>query len=182
KALLALMLLQASRTPARVDAHGELITLEEQDRASWDQAMRDEGLRMFGSSATGTRLTAYHVEAAIAAIHAAAPSFDETDWPALVSHYDDLIALKPTPVVALNRGVALAMAQGPAAGIAALDDIAAHPSMRDYTPLAIALGELHLRNGDRKRAAEFFTRALDLPGTMAEKRFVLRKLRGAVSS
>jgi RNA polymerase sigma factor (sigma-70 family) len=176
KALLALMLLQSSRTPARVDEHGELIPLEEQDRALWDQPMRAEGLRMFGNSATGSRVTAYHVEAAIATIHAAAPSFDETDWLAMVGHYDDLLALKPTPVVALNRAVALAMARGPAEGIAALDDIAAHPSMRDYTPLAIALGELHLRNGDRKRAEEFFTRALDLPGTMAEKRFVLRKL------
>jgi RNA polymerase sigma-70 factor (ECF subfamily) len=175
-ALLALLLLQSSRTPARTDASGELVPLEEQDRSLWDQTMLAEGLRTFGRSATGDRLTAYHVEAAIAACHAAAPSFEETDWSAMVDHYDQLLALKPTPVVALNRAVAIAMAHGPAAGIRTLHGIAAHPSMREYTPLAITLGELHLRTGDRQLAAEYFTRALDLPGTMAEKRFVLRKL------
>lgn len=175
-ALLALMLLQSSRTPARVDAQGELVPLEEQDRSLWNQSMLAEGLRTFGRSASGERLTAYHVEAAIAACHAVAPTFDDTDWTAIVEHYDQLFALKPTPVVALNRAVAIAMAKGPHAGIEALNEIAAHPSLREYTPLAITLGELHLRTGDRKRAAEFFTRALELPGTMAEKRFVLRKL------
>jgi RNA polymerase sigma-70 factor (ECF subfamily) len=175
-ALLALMLLQHARTPARVDAHGELVPLEEQDRTRWDQQMLADGLRTFGRSTTGPRLTAYHIEAAIAACHAVAPTFDETDWRAMIEHYDQLLALKPAPVVALNRAVAVAMANGPGAGIAALDDIAGHPSMRDYTPLAITLGELHLRTGDRTRAAAFFQRALEMPGPMAEKRFVLKKL------
>lgn len=175
-ALLALMLLQFSRTPARVDAHGELVPLEEQDRSLWNQSMLADGLRTFGRSTTGDRLTAYHVEAAIATCHAVAPTFEETDWNEMLAHYDQLLALKPAPVVALNRAIALAMAVGIDAGIEAIDEIAKHPSMREYTPLAIALGELHLRNDDRKRAAEFFTRALELPGTMAEKRFVLRKL------
>ena len=175
-ALLSLMLLQAARLPARVDAAGELATLEEQDRELWDQRMLAEGLRELGRSATGERLTAYHVEAAIASCHAMAPSFEETDWPAVVSHYDQLLELKPTPVVALNRAVAVAMAEGPSRGLAAAEEIAEHPALRDYLPLAATLGELSLRAGDRSRAAEHFTRALELPATMPEKRFLLRKL------
>ena len=177
-ALLALMLLQAARLPARVDTAGELATLEEQDRAQWDQKMIAEGLRQLGRSSAGERLSAYHVEAAIASHHAIAPSFDETDWPAIVRQYDQLLAIKPSPVVALNRAIAVAMADGPAAGIAAIDAIASHPSLRDYLPLATTLGELWLRRGDRKQAAAHFNRALELPGTMIEKRFVLKRLMG----
>lgn len=175
-ALLGLMLMQAARLPARVDSAGELALLEEQDRSLWDQALLAEGLRAFGRSATGERLTAYHVEAAIASCHAVAPSFDETDWRAIVSHYDQLHGLKPTPVVALNRAVAVAMAEGPRAGLAEVESIAAHPALRDYLPLPAILGELSLRAGDRERAAQHFTRALELPATMPEKRFLLRKL------
>jgi RNA polymerase sigma-70 factor (ECF subfamily) len=175
-ALLSLMLLQAARLPARVDANGELVTLDGQDRSRWDSAMIADGIRALGRSACGDRLTAYHVEAAIAVCHAMAPTFDETDWRAIVRHYDQLLDIKPTPVVALNRAVAIAMADGPAAGIAAAEEIASHASMRDYLPLASALGELWLRNGDRQRAAAHFTRALELPGTMIEKRFLLRQL------
>ena len=175
-ALHALMLLQAARLPARVDAAGELTTLAEQDRSQWDQEMLAEGLREFGRSASGDRLTAWHVEAAIASCHAIAPSFAETDWPEIAAHYDQLLELKPTPVVALNRAVAVAMAEGPRAGIDAISEIASHPSLRDYLPLPATLGELWLRAGDRARAAEYFARALELPGTMPEKRFLLRKL------
>ncbi|HYO77231.1 MAG TPA: sigma-70 family RNA polymerase sigma factor [Thermoanaerobaculia bacterium] len=176
EALLALMLLQAARLPARVDAAGELATLEEQDRALWNQGMLAEGVRMLGRSARGERLTAYHVEAAIASFHAMAPSFDQTDWCAIVAHYDELLELKPSPVVALNRGVAVALCESPAAGIAAIESVATHPALRNYLPLPATLGELWLRAGDRTRAAEYFSRALELPGTMTEKRFLLRKL------
>ncbi len=175
-ALLSLMLLQAARLPARVDAAGELATLEEQDRSLWDGRLLAEGLRELGRSAEGERLTAYHVEAAIASCHAVAPSFETTDWPAVVAHYDQLLELKPTPVVVLNRAVAVAMAHGPASGLAAAESIASHPALRDYLPLPTTLGELSLRAGDRARAAEHFTRALELPATMREKRFLLRKL------
>lgn len=175
-ALLALMLLQAARLPARVDAAGELATLEEQDRSLWNGRMIAEGLRHLGRSASGERLTAYHVEAAIASCHAIAPSFEETEWDAIADHYEQLLAIKPSPVVALNRAIAVAMAEGPAAGIAAIERIAKHPSLRDYLPLAATLGELHLRRGDRAEAAAHFRRALELPGTMIEKRFVLKKL------
>ena len=175
-ALLALMLLQAARLPARIDAAGELATLEEQDREAWDQRMIADGLRMLGRSATGPLVTEYHLEAAIASYHAIAPSFEETEWSAIIRHYNALLELKPSPVVALNRAVAIAMADGPAAGINALDAISTHPSLRDYLPLAATLGELHLRNGDPHRAAEHFARAIELPATMPEKRHLLRKL------
>lgn len=172
-ALLALMLLQAARLPARVDATGELATLMEQDRLLWDRARIAEGLRHLDASASGPRLTRYHVEAAIAAEHAVAPSFEETDWPAIIALYDDLLQIEPSPVVALNRAIAVAMAEGPAAGIAAAHPLA--PSLPSYLPLAATLGELHLRSGDRA-AARHFARALELPCTMTEKRFLLRKL------
>jgi RNA polymerase sigma-70 factor (ECF subfamily) len=178
-ALLALMLMQAARLPARIDAAGELATLAEQDRHAWDRRMLADGLRMFGRAASGDRLTAFHLEAAIAAVHAAAPSFEETDWRAIVEHYDTLLELKPTPVVALNRAVALAMCDGPAAGIAAIESISGHPALRDYLPLFATLGELWLREGHSAQAAKYFSRALELPGTLPEKRFLLRKLSGS---
>ncbi|HEX2059416.1 MAG TPA: sigma-70 family RNA polymerase sigma factor [Thermoanaerobaculia bacterium] len=177
EALLALMLLQGARLPARIDAAGELATLAQQDRALWDQRMIAEGLRAFGRSATGEKLTAYHVEAAIASYHAAAPAFDETDWPAIVAHYDRLLELKPTPVVALNRAVAIAIATEPAAGIAAIEEIAGHPALRDYLPLHATLGELWLRCRNPERAAAHFSRALELPATLTEKRFLMAKLK-----
>ena len=175
-ALLALMLMQSARLPARVDATGELATLEQQDRSRWDRRLLADGLRQLDQSASGDTLTPYHVEAAIAACHAAAPSFEETDWTHIVALYDQLHAMKPTPVVALNRAIAIAMAEGPAAGIAEAEQVASHASLRDYLPLATTLGELWLRSGNRARAAEHFTRALELPATLPEKRFLLRKL------
>ncbi len=176
-ALFALMLLQAARLPARVDSTGELATLAEQDRSLWNRARIADGMRALDRSAAGETITAYHVEAAIAACHSAATDFDSTDWARVVELYDELLTIKPTPVVALNRAVALAMTQGPAAGIAAIEQIAAYNSLRDFLPLAATLGELHLRNGDRAQAAEHFRRALELPGSAPEKRFLLRRLR-----
>lgn len=175
-ALLGLMLLQAARLPARVDAAGELATLAEQDRALWDETMIADGVRELGRSAEGERLTAYHLEAAIASYHAVSPSFEETDWEAIVAHYDQLLELKPSPVVALNRAVAAAMANGPSAAMPALEEIASHDALRNYLPLPATLGELCLRIGDRRRAAQYFSRALELPATMPEKKFLLRKL------
>jgi RNA polymerase sigma-70 factor (ECF subfamily) len=175
-ALLALMLLQAARLPARVDAAGELATLGEQDRGLWDRSLLAAGMRRLDAAAAGETLTAYHVEAEIAACHAASPSFEETGWPHIVALYDQLLAMKPTPVVALNRAVAVAMANGPSAGIAEIERIASYNSLHAYLPLASTLGELWLRSGDRTRAAEHFTRALELPATMPEKRFLLKKL------
>ena len=175
-ALLSLMLLQAARLPARVDGAGDLTTLDEQDRSLWDRRMIVDGIRHLDASATGDLVTPYHVEAAIAACHCAAPTFEETDWERVIELYDELLTIKPTPVVALNRAIALAMARGPQAGIDAADQIAAHASLQDYLPLPTTLGELWRRNGDCAKAAEHFSRALELPSTSLEKRFLLRKL------
>jgi RNA polymerase sigma-70 factor (ECF subfamily) len=175
-ALLALMLLQAARLPARIDGAGEITLLAEQDRSRWDHAMIARGMRHLDASASGDEITTYHVEAAIAACHAAAPSFAETDWPRMVSLYDELLAMQPSPVAALNRAVAVAMAEGPQAGIEAIESMASRDSLRDYPLLYATLGELWLQRGDSERAAEQFTRALELPSSMPEKRFLLRKL------
>jgi RNA polymerase sigma-70 factor, ECF subfamily len=175
-ALVALMMFQAARLPARVDAAGELSTLAEQDRSLWKRSMIRSALSHLERSRRGDIVTPYHLEAAIASHHATAPDFDSTDWESVIELYDELLAIKPSPVVALNRAVALAMVNGPQAGITAIEQIASHNSLRDYLPLATALGELSLRAGDRARAAEHFTRALSLPGTAPEKRFLLRRM------
>ena len=175
-ALLALMLLQSARSPERIDAAGEVALLEEQDRSRWDHERIARGMRHLEASASGDEMTTYHIEAAIAACHAASPSFEETDWGRIVSLYDDLIALNPSPVAALNRAVAIAMIDGAGAGIDAVESIEGRESLRDYPLLYSILGELWLRRGDRERAAEQFSRALELPSSMPEKRFLLRKL------
>ncbi|HEX6178075.1 MAG TPA: DUF6596 domain-containing protein, partial [Thermoanaerobaculia bacterium] len=160
----------------RIDAAGEMLLLEEQDRSRWNRAMIHAGMRHLDRAATGDVVTAYHIEAAIAAVHSTAASFETTDWEHILALYDELLTIKPSPVVALNRAVALAMLQGPHAGIAAVEQLASHNSLRDYLPLAVTLGQLWLRAGDRQRAAEHFNRALELPSTTPEKRFILRKL------
>jgi len=175
-ALLSLMLLQAARLPARVDACGDIATLAEQDRSRWNQQLIARGMRHLAASASGDEMTTYHIEAAIAACHAVAPSFEETDWQRIVSLYDDLLDINPSPVAALNRAVAVAMAEGPGSGIRAVESIAGRDTLRDYPLLYSTLGELWLRSGDRARAAAEFSRALELPSTMPEKRFLLRKL------
>jgi len=130
-ALLSLMLLQAARLPARVDACGDIATLAEQDRSRWNQQLIASGMRHLAASASGDEMTTYHIEAAIAACHAVAPSFEETDWQRIVSLYDDLLDINPSPVAALNRAVAVAMAEGPGSGIRAVESIAGRDTLRD---------------------------------------------------
>src|SRR4029077_14383804 len=116
-------------------------------RSLWNQQLIARGMRHLVASGSGDEITTYHVEAAIAACHAAAPSFEETDWQRIVSLYDDLLDLNPSPVAALNRAVAVAMAQGPKLGIRAVESIAGRDSLRDYPLLYSTLGELRLRSG-----------------------------------
>jgi RNA polymerase sigma-70 factor (ECF subfamily) len=159
-ALAALLLLQAARNPARVDPEGNLLLLSEQNRALWSREKIATGLYHLDRAARGTELSAFHLEAGIAAAHAMAPSDEATDWPYILSLYDSLLALKGSPVVALNRAVALAMAQGPEAGIAAAETIRDHPALAGYYPLSVTLGELYARAGDEERAADSFRAAL----------------------
>jgi RNA polymerase sigma factor (sigma-70 family) len=173
-ALLALMLLQAARFPARLDASRDLIVLADQDRTLWDRQLIAEGIRELDRSAAGDIVTRYHTEAAIAACHAVARSFEETDWAHVIELYDELLERNPSPVIALNRAIAIAMVEGPSKGIEEVEKIAG--ALRDYLPLSTTLGELSLRAGDRVGATEHFARALELPSTSAEKRFLLKKL------
>jgi RNA polymerase sigma-70 factor, ECF subfamily len=152
------------------------MTLAVQNRNQWDRSLLSEGMQRLERSASGDAISTYHLEAAIAACHSAATTFESTDWRRLIELYDELLLIRNSPVVALNRAVAVAMADGAPAGIRAIEEIAAHQSLRDYLPLASTLGELWLRSGDRAKAAEHFRRALDLPATTPEKRFLLKKL------
>jgi RNA polymerase sigma-70 factor (ECF subfamily) len=175
-ALLALMLLQASRVPARVDEAGDVLLLAEQDRGVWDQELIGRGLRHLDRAASGRTITAYHVEAAIAAAHAVAVDDAATDWGYVVRLYDDLLAIKASPVVELNRAIALAMAEGPTAGIAAIERIEQDPALARYYLLPAALGRLWLEAGNPERAARYFEEALTRPCSAPERRFLERQL------
>jgi RNA polymerase sigma factor (sigma-70 family) len=175
-ALLALLLLQASRLPARTDADGNLLLLEEQDRARWDRELLLAGLRRLARSATGDELSAYHLEAGIAACHAVAPSYAATDWPRILEHYDDLLRLQPTPVAALNRAVALAMVRGPAAGAAELERIRGLPGLDSYYLLHVTAAEFARRLGHTEAALEHLRRAMAFDVTEPERRCLARRL------
>ncbi|MFI6029058.1 RNA polymerase sigma factor [Amycolatopsis magusensis] len=172
RALLALMLLQASRLPARVDADGDLLLLHEQDRSRWNHAMIAEGTRLFAAACTGPELSAYHVEAAIALSH----TTPDTDWPRIVGLYDQLLTLRPSPVGKLNRAIALAMADGPAAGIAELEHLQDEPRLAAYPLLPAALGALWLLADNPATAAHYYREALALPGSEPQHRFLRRRL------
>lgn len=167
-ALVALMSLQAARSPARVDALGDLVLLEHQDRSLWDQRLIAMGFHHFDRSMTGEVVSAYHVEAAIAATHARGP-----DWPVVLQLYDDLIALNPSPVVALNRAVAVAKVRGAEAGLAALPDSA---KLNNYYLCLAVRGHLLADLLRFDEAAEAFRAALECPCSEPERRFLERKL------
>jgi RNA polymerase sigma factor (sigma-70 family) len=176
QALLALFCFLAARLAARVDDDGNLLLLAEQDRGRWDRALIGEGLRRLDLSAQGHALTAWHVEAAIAARHAAAASFEETDWPSIRDLYDVLVRLRPTPVVALNRAIALGMAEGPEAGLRALSEVPDRERLARYPFFPAAMAELELRAGRPARAAELLRRAMLLARNRAEEELLARKL------
>jgi len=171
-ALLALMMLQAARLPARSLDDGSLAVLAEQNRQLWDRKLIGLGMRHFGASATGDTITTYHLQAEIAAVHATSPSESETDWPKLVELYDDLYKLEPTPIVLLNRAIAIARCHGPHAGLSALEEIDAHSSLRNYHLLPAVAAELWRQAGNNERAAEAYERALECPSSAPERAFL----------
>jgi RNA polymerase sigma-70 factor (ECF subfamily) len=177
-ALLALMYLQAARLPARVagDNGGMLLRLAEQDRSLWDASAIARGLQHLDAAAAGDTLTVYHLEAGIAACHAMATRYEDTDWANIVELYDSLIAIKPTPIVALNRAIAISRLRGARAGLAAVDAIAGDPLLARYYLLHATLGELALECGDRDRAADGFAAALACECSEPERRFLERRL------
>ena len=152
---------------ARLDAQGDLFLLADQDRSLWDRARTSAGLRRLGRSAAGDRMTAYHLEAAIAAAHATAPDFASTDWRFIVHQYDQLYALNPSPVIALNRAVAI---------LRALAAIREHPALARYYLLATTEARLCEELGDGAGAAAWYVRALECQCPPAERRFLERQM------
>jgi RNA polymerase sigma factor (sigma-70 family) len=180
-ALAALMCLHAARLPGRLDAAGDLHSLLDQDRARWDRELIREGQRLPELSASGPELTAYHVEAAIAWVHAQAPSVDETDWRQIVGLYDTLMRIRPSPVVALNRAIAVAQHEGPEMGLQALEAIEDRERLGRYPFYPAALGELELRRGRPEAARRHFQDALALARNPTERRFLQQRLEASAA-
>ncbi|WP_204008625.1 RNA polymerase sigma factor [Virgisporangium aurantiacum] len=171
RGLLALMLFHDARRAGRVDANGDMITLAEQDRSRWDQATIDEALRLL-TPGRGP----YRIQAAIAALHATAPHADDTDWPQIASLYGELAKLVPSPVVELNRAVAIAMADGPALGLTLLDRLAETGALATYHLLPASRADLLRRLGRDAEAVAAYREALELAPTDAERRFLRRRI------
>jgi len=174
--LLALMLLHESRRAARSSPSGEVILLEEQDRSTWDRAQIAEGARLVRESLASRRFGQYTLQAAIAAVHAEAPSMSDTDWREIVGLYDALLQRLPSPVVELNRAVAVAMRDGPAAGLALVDAILGRGDLVEYRLAHAARAELCRRLGRTADAKAAFERALALTRQEPERRFLQRRL------
>jgi len=170
--LLALMLLQDSRRDARVDADGNLVLLADQDRSRWDGSEIDEGLALLARTLAFARAGPYQVQAAIAALHAEAETAEETDWREIVALYDRLATVAPSPVVELNRAVAVSMADGPEAGLALVDDIASRGSLDRYYLLHSVRAALLRRVGRSDDAAGEYRRALELSTNPVDRRFL----------
>jgi RNA polymerase sigma factor (sigma-70 family) len=175
-ALGALMCFNAARLPERIDSAGNLKPLADQDRTRWDPNLIREGIRLLESAATGTNVTEYHIEAAIAAVHARAPNNEATDWPAIVNLYDSLLTLKPSPVVALNRAIAVAQHQGPTRGLAEIAAIPDPARLATYPFYFAAMGELELRNAQPTQARAHLQKALKLARNPAERKFLKHRL------
>ncbi|HEU5076302.1 MAG TPA: DUF6596 domain-containing protein, partial [Polyangiaceae bacterium] len=179
-ALAALMLLHAARLPAKLDAAGDLSALADQDRSRWNVEHLAAGLALLERSARGNEATQFHIEAAIAAEHASAPAFAETNWEAIVSLYDKLMVIAPSPVVALNRAIALAERDGAERGLEALRAIADSGRLSAYPFYRAAFGQLELRRGDSAAAAAHFRAALAVARSEAERRFLEKRIAAVV--
>jgi predicted RNA polymerase sigma factor len=175
-ALAALMCLSAARLPARVDGSGDLSSLLDQDRSLWDRQLMAEGQMLLARSASGSELTEYHIEAAIASMHALARRAEDTNWAAIVSLYDTLMTVRPSPVVALNRAIAIAQHQGPERGLEAIRSIAGSARLAAFPFYSAALGELELRCGRREAARRHFRAAQQLARNPMERRFFDRRV------
>jgi RNA polymerase sigma factor (sigma-70 family) len=175
-ALLALMLLTSARFPARVDERGDLLRLDDQDRSKWDQSRIYRGLEQLVAAAQGNELSEYHLQAGIAAIHCTAPDSASTDWKRILQHYDALQQLKPSPVIALNRAVAVAHVHGAQAGLDAIAAIKNADRLDSHYLLHAVVGELQWRLNDHRAAAESFRRALKLAQVGPEQLYLTRML------
>ncbi len=174
--LTALMLLHDARKATRVDAEGVSIRLEDQDRSQWDRAQINEGITLLDRALRMKRVGPYQIQAAIAAIHAEAPTAGDTDWRQISILYQELLNRTPSPVIELNLAAAIAMADGPQAGLPLVDELATAGSLDEYLPLHATRADLLKRIGDFTSAAVAYRRALELVRTDAERRFFERRL------
>jgi RNA polymerase sigma-70 factor (ECF subfamily) len=177
KGLLALMLLHDARRMTRVDDEGVLVPLEEQDRHRWDRAQIDEGAALVEEALRARPIHSFPVQAAIAALHARAPAPEQTDWPQIASLYGVLSRVAPSPVVELNRAVAVAMADDLERGLALVENLAPHRELSRYHLLPAARADLLRRLGRRAAAAVHYRHALELATNQAERRYLERRLR-----
>jgi len=174
--LLALMLLHESRRPARTSPAGEVVLLDDQDRALWNRGQIDEGARLVERALASRRIGPYTLQAAIAGVHAAAPTAADTDWAQIVGLYDVLVRAEPSPVVELNRAAAVAMRDGSTAGLALIDAILARGDLADYPLAHSARAELCRRLGRTVDARASYARALALTRQEPQRRFLERRL------
>ena len=175
-ALVAIMALQAARLPARVDEAGDLILLESQDRNRWDRQLIALGFHHFDRSMAGETVSEYHVQAAIAATHTRARNVEAIDWPAILRLYDQLQGITASPVVALNRAVAVAKVHGPSEALAEIEPLESNPKLRHYHLFLAVRGHLLAELGRRDEAAACFRAALECRCSEPERRFLRRKL------
>ena len=175
-ALAALMSLNAARLPGRVGPSGNLNSLFDQDRSLWDRQFIAEGLRLLDLSASGDALSEYHVEAAIASVHAAARTALETNWREIVSLYDTLMIIRPSPIVALNRAIAIGQDEGPERGLEALRAIEGSDRLKHYPFYPAALGEFELRRGMPEVARDRFLAAMAVARNPVERRFLEQRI------
>lgn len=181
KALCALMYLNAARLPARVSKGGDITSLAEQDRTLWDRELIEHGRMLLEAASDGAFFTTYHVEAGIAAAHAAARSLDATNWQIIVTMYDRLMALAPSPVVALNRAVAIGERDGPLAGLSALHSIDDNNRLAQYPFYYATIAEFEMRCGNAVAAAEQFALAIKFARNATERRFLEKRLKAIES-
>lgn len=174
--LLALMLLHESRRRARTSPEGDLVLLEDQDRALWDQDLIAQGSALVERALSSRRPGAYALQAAISAVHANAANASATDWGEIIGLYNVLLGVDPSPIVELNRAVALAMREGPSAGLALIDVILARGDLADYHLAHAARADLYRRLGKREEARSAYRRALSLTQQEQERRFLKRRL------
>ena len=175
-ALVALMLLNAARLPARMDSEGNILRLKEQDRSTWNQAMIARGINHLSESAAGEELSAYHLQAGIAACHCVASDYESTDWRKILSLYDLLMELDGSPVIALNRAVAVANVDGPQAGIEAVEAIQDGSQLKSYYLLYAVLGEFEKQLNNFQAAIDNFRKALELTELTSEQLFLSKRL------
>ena len=179
KGLLALLLVTDARRSARTDAQGRLLVLEDQDRSAWDRAAIEEGHRLVVEALKGGNPGRFALQAAIAALHAAAPNYAETDWPQILALYDELLRIWPSPVVALNRAVAVAMVRGPEPALAEVEALERGGRLSGYRYLPATKADLLRRLGRHAEAVLAYRAALDLTDNGVERRFLSSRLAGS---